>query len=152
MTQTSLVRTDPEPVTSDGRAWGVIALEALTATAAAYGGFGLIWDDVVGMPDDWLVGTPFRSWALPGLLLLLVVGLPTAVAMVLELRRSDWAGAASVVAGAALIGWIAAELLVMQKYAVLQPVMLLVGLAVLILALWDRRHRPLLPSRPDAGP
>ena len=57
-------------------------------------------------------------------------------------------GTASVVAGAALIGWIAGELLVMQKYAVLQPVMLLVGLAVLMLALWDWRHRPLLPCHP----
>ena len=151
MTQTSLVRTSPKPATENGRAWGVIALEALTAIAAAYGGFGLIWDDAVGMPDDWLVGTPFRSWTLPGVLLLLVVGLPMAVAVVLELRRSGWAGVASVVAGAALIGWIAVELLVMQKFNVLQPVMLLVGLAVLMLALWDWRHRPLLLSRRDAG-
>ena len=152
MTQTSPVRTGPKPAAKTGRAWGVIALESLTGIAAAYGGFGLIWDDAVGMPDDWLVGTPFRSWTLPGVLLLLVVGLPMAVAVVLETRRSDWAGAASVVAGAALIGWIAGELLVMQKYAVLQPVMVLIGLAVLMLALWDWRHRALLPSRPDAGP
>ncbi len=84
---------------------------------------------------------------LPGVFLLAVVAVPMGAAAVLELRRSPWAGAASVVAGAAQVGWIAVQLAVVQRYSVLQPVMIGAGLAVLALALWSSRHRPLVPGR-----
>lgn len=129
------------------RPWPVIVLEALTAISAVGGGVGLVWDNAIRMPDAWLAGTPFTSWVLPGVFLLLVVAVPMGGAAVLELRRSPWAPAASVVAGAALIGWIAVELLIMQKYNVLQPVMTLIGLVVLLLAVWARRDGRLLPER-----
>lgn len=120
-------------------------IELLVAASAVYGGVGLIAGNAIGMPDDWLAGTPFGSWVLPGVLLLLVVAAPMTVAAVLELRRSRWAAVASVAAGAAQIGWIAAQLLVMQRYNVLQPVMVAVGLAVLLTAIAVRRHEPLWP-------
>jgi len=128
------------------RQWPTIALELLIAVMAVYGAVGLIWNNAIGMTAEWLAGTPFNSWVLPGVLLLIVVALPMGVAAVLELRRSPWAAVASVVAGAAQIGWIAAQLAIIQMYFFLQPVMLVGGLAVLLLALWAVRHRPLLPS------
>lgn len=133
------------------RQWPTIALELLVAAAALYGGIGLAWDlvadNAIGMSQEWLDGTPFTSWVLPGVFLLAVVAVPTGAAAVLELRRSPWAGAASVVAGAAQVGWIAVQLAVMQRYFVLQPVMIGAGLAVMALALWASRHRPLVPRR-----
>ena len=134
-----------------GRQWPTIALELLVAAAAIYGGLGLVWDlvadNAIGMRQDWLEGTPFTSWVLPGVFLLAVVAVPMGAAAVLELRRSPWASAASVVAGGAQVGWIAVQLAVMQRYFVLQPVMIGAGLAVLALALWASRHRPLAPGR-----
>lgn len=120
-------------------------IESLVAASAVYGGVGLIAGNAIGMPDDWLAGTPFGSWVLPGVLLLLVVAAPMAVAAVLELRRSRWAAVASVTAGAAQIGWIAAELLMMERYDVLQPVMVAIGLTVVLIAIAVRRHEPLWP-------
>lgn len=132
------------------RQWATIALELVVAVLAAYGGIGLMWDlvsdNAIGMLPIWLEGTPFTSWVLPGLFLLAVVALPMGTAALLELRRSPWASAASVVAGAAQIGWIAAQLAIMQRYFFLQPIMLGAGLAVLALALWAARHRPLVPT------
>lgn len=128
------------------RHWSPAVLEALIAAAAVYGGIGLAAANIIAMPADWLTGTPFDSWVLPGILLLLVVAAPMAVAAVLELRRSPWAAVASVTAGSAQIGWIAAELLIMQKYNVLQPVMMLLGLLVVLLAIAVRRHEPLWPA------
>jgi hypothetical protein len=128
------------------RPWPTITLEALASAAAVYGGVGLAWRNVLGMPDSWLQHSPFSSWLVPGLLLLLVVALPMGLAAALELRRSPWAPAASIVAGAAQIGWIAAQLLVLQKYDSLQPVMLGIGLLVLLLGVWSQRARPLLPG------
>jgi hypothetical protein len=51
----------------------------------------------------------------------------------------------AVVAGAAQVGWIGARLALLQRYFILQPVVLGLGLAVMALALWAARHRPLLP-------
>jgi hypothetical protein len=109
------------------------------------GGVGLMWNDVMGMPDSWLEGTPFTSWVLPGVLLLAVVAAPMGAAAVLEWRRSPLAAVASIAAGVAQIGWIAAQLAIMQKYNFLQPVMLSFGLAVLLFAVWARRYQPLIP-------
>ncbi len=120
-------------------------IELLVAASALYGGVGLI-AGAIGMPDEWLAGTPFGSWVLPGLLLLAVVAAPMTIAAVLELRRSPWAGVASVTAGAAQIGWIAAQLLIMQRYNVLQPVMLMIGLLVVLVALAVRRREALWPE------
>ena len=129
--------------------WLLVGVESLVALAAVYGGVGLIWDNKIGMPADWLSGTPFPNWVLPGVFLILVVAVPMAVAAVLEARRSPWAPVASVVAGGAQIAWIGVQLLVMQRYNVLQPVMLGVGLAVIVLAIYVRRHEPVALLNPD---
>src|SRR3954454_18239744 len=133
------IRTDRQPSphrpatpaglrpTRPTRPWPLIVLELLIAVGAVYGGVGLIWNDAIGMPDAWLQGTPFTSWTLPGGFLVLVVAVPMAAAAVLELRRSAWAALASVLAGGAEVGWIGAELFVMQRYNVLQPAMLGLG-------------------------
>jgi hypothetical protein len=123
----------------------LITLELLIGVAALSGAVGLMWNDAIRMPNDWLQGTPFTSWLLPGVFLLFVVAAPMAAAAVLELRRSAWAAVASVVAGALEVGWITAELFVLEKYNVLQPVMLGLGLAVMLIALWVYRTVPLLP-------
>jgi hypothetical protein len=123
------------------RHWPVIALELLVAAAAVYGGVGLVRDNAIGMPAGWLDGSPFTSWVLPGALLLAVVAVPMVAAAVLELLRAPAAAVASVLAGAVQIAWIAAQLAIMQRYDVLQPVTIGVGLAVLLLALWPRRRQ-----------
>lgn len=130
--------------------WPVVVLELLIAGSAVYGAVGLM-TDTIGMPADWLHGTPFASWVIPGVLLLLVVAAPMSGAALLELRRSRWSTVASVTAGAAQICWIAAELLIMQRYNVLQPIMICLGLAVVLVVLWLRRDQPIAPATQRLG-
>jgi hypothetical protein len=146
MTVTSRVPRAPGHRGDVRRPWLLVAVELLTSAAGVYGGVGLLAGNVIGMPDGWLSGTPFTSWTLPGVFLLLVVAAPMGIAAGLELRRSAWAAAVSVAAGAALIGWIGVELLVFQRYNVLQPAMLGVGLAVLLLTTWAHRREAMLPA------
>ena len=89
--------------------WSLIALETLVAISAVYGGVGLIWNNVIGMPDDWLQATLFTSWVLPGVPLLLAVAVLMGVAAIAEVSRSPWATLASITAGAAQVGWIGAS-------------------------------------------
>lgn len=127
--------------------WALIGLEVVVGANAVYGGIGLMVNGL-GMPVDWLDGTPFGSWLLPGVFLLAVVAVPMLAAVVAELRRSRWAYLAGVGAGALQVGWILGQLVVLQRYFFLQPVMLAAGLAVAALAWLAHRGEPLLLLRP----
>ena len=114
--------------------WVLIGVELFVAVGAVYGGVGLIAGNAIHIADEWLVGTPFNSWILPGIFLLVVVAFPMMTAAVAEIRRLRWSYSASLVAGAAQVGWIIAQWLIMQRFFLLQPVMFAAGAAVLLLA------------------
>jgi hypothetical protein len=113
----------------------LIGIEIVAAAAALYGGLGMVAGNWIRMDDAWLDGTPFHSWLLPGLFLLAVVAVPVATAAILELRRSRRAWIGSLVAGFVLVGWIVAQLLIMQRYFVLQPVVQILGMVILVSAI-----------------
>lgn len=113
----------------------LIGLELFVAANAVYGGVGLIVGDALGLPAEWLDGTPWRTFLWPGIFLLLVVAVPMTVAAAGELLRRPWAARASVTAGALQVGWILAQWAIMQRYHPLQPTMLAAGLVVAALAL-----------------
>jgi len=117
----------------------LVAFEVIIGVGAVYGGFGLIVNGM-GMPIAWLDATPFPSWAVPGLLLLVLVAVPMALAAAAELARSRLAYASSAIAGAVLVAWIVAQLLVLRRFFFLQPVLAVAGVAVLALA-WLVHHR-----------
>jgi hypothetical protein len=104
-----------------------IALCLFTGASAIYGGVELIRDGF-GLPRSWLDGTWFRTWTIPGALLIAFVAAPMVVAAGMLWRRVRGAEAATV-AGALLAAWIIGQM-AMVRYFVLQPAMLLVGLAV----------------------
>ena len=60
--------------------FAVIGLETIAAVSALGGGIGLVAGNAIGMPAGWLAATPFSSWLVPGVLLLLVVAVPMGVA------------------------------------------------------------------------
>lgn len=119
--------------------WALIGVELFVAVGAVYGGVGLMAGNAIHISDDWLVGTPFDTWTLPGIFLLIVVALPMTIAAAAEMRRLRWSYRASVVAGAAQIGWIIAQWVIMQQFFFLQPTMFAAGVAVLLLAMLAHR-------------
>lgn len=129
---------------ADHRAAGTIlvGVESLVALGAVFGGVGLIANNAIGMLPEWLEGTIFTSWFWPGVFLLLVVAAPMAVAAYAEVTSRRWAYAASLIAGAAQVGWIIVQWLIFQRFFILQPIMLLAGVAVLGLAWWVHREQP----------
>jgi hypothetical protein len=118
--------------------WALIGVEALIGANAIYGGIGLIRDGM-GMPAEWLDWTPFGSWALPGVFLLAVIGVPMFSAAAAEILRSPWAYLASLTAAACQLGWIIAQVAILQRYFFLQPVLFAAGLVVGGLAVWSHR-------------
>lgn len=99
------------------------------------GGIGLVADPTgrsLGIPLDWLQGSPFDSYLIPGLVLLLALGVyPLAVAYAMWKRR-PWSRLAALLVGLMLLIWIAVEILVVG-YQPSPPLQLIYGLLGLII-------------------
>ncbi|WP_280427475.1 hypothetical protein [Nocardia brasiliensis] len=103
---------------------GVVAIWALA------GALGLI-TGVIGLGADLDQRLPFHSPVFGGIMLAAVVGLPMTVAGVLAARDDRRTPIFAMLAGLALVGWIAVQLVVIREFSVLQPICVLFGLIVL---------------------
>ncbi len=83
--------------------------------------------DGMGMPLEWASRLPAGSWTLAGIALLVGVSAPQAVSAVLTLTRHRRAGQVGVLAGALLVAWIVIQVVVLQRYFFLQPVIAVIG-------------------------
>ena len=117
---------------------GLLAVLLFVGVGAVYGGVGLAVNGM-GMPQEWLERLPVDSWLWPGVALLLTVALPQLGTAWLVWRRDARAALAGVAAGLALVLWIGVQVLLLQRYFFLQPVMAGLGVLEAVLALlWVR--------------
>jgi hypothetical protein len=115
--------------------WALTIVLALVGVNAVYGAVGLARDGM-GMSQEWLDRMPFGSWVFAGVALLTTVALPQLAAAWLAASGQRWGALAGVLAGASLVAWIGVQLLVLQRYFFLQPVVAGLGLAEIALAAW----------------
>jgi hypothetical protein len=122
------------------RPWPVQAylVGALAVGATAlFGGGLLVADpsgDAMGMPVEWLQGTPFADYLVPGLVLFSVLGVGALVVAGGVLTRKPWAARGALALGVALIGWIVVQMLLIQRVHVLHAVYGGLGVALAVLA------------------
>lgn len=83
---------------------------------------------VIVPPSEYLAGSPFESYLVPGLLLAVVLGGVHLVAFVMVLRRHRWSHLMSAVAGFDALIWIFVQM-VFIPFSPLQLVYFAVGLA-----------------------
>jgi menaquinone-dependent protoporphyrinogen oxidase len=127
--------------------WPLVALCWIVAITAIAGGLAFVArpdGTLLRAPLELLEHTPFSSFLVPGLLLLLIVGGSSAVAGVLEARRHRLAGVVAFGAGISLLVWTAAEMILLRTANWLQFGYLGVAAAILGLAtpqvVHDRAH------------
>lgn len=106
---------------------GVVAVNAFGGMVYALGGASTV-------PTEWLRGTPFESYVVPGLYLGVVVGGTCLGAAWIALRRPDRARAAAFGASAATVSWILAQVAMIGYRSPLQPLVAASGLALAYLA------------------
>lgn len=104
------------------------------------------------IPRSWLEGSPFQSYLIPSLFLLIAVGGSMLIATVLWLlgrRVADgrWAPWASIAAGSVLVGWIVAQVAMIGYVSWMQPACFVAGLAIAALGAVALRLR----SRSQVG-
>lgn len=100
-------------------AWILVALLLVQAVGAIGGGAVLVISpdgDLMRMPTSQLEGSPFDSFLVPGLILLVVLGiLPLAAAVGLLFRRT-WAWWLAGVVGCGLAIWIVVEMSIIDYH------------------------------------
>ena len=124
-----------EPAT-EKRPTGLSAFAGFVAISAFGGTLGLI-TGVLDMGHELNQRLPLHSPVLGGIALALLVGVPACAVSLLAWRRDTRAGAASIVAGALLVGWIVVEIAFIRELAFLQLFYAGAGVAYVVIG---RRH------------
>ncbi len=119
----------------------LLAVQAVIALTSLLGGGALIVGATVGenlfvqgLRADYLEGSPFTSYLVPGILLAVVVGGIHLTAFLMLKRRSRGSVFASAVAGFALLIWIFVQMAFIP-FTVLQAIYFAAGLAEIGLVL-----------------
>jgi len=92
----------------------------------------------LSIPIEWLYGSPFDSYLIPGLVLFFLLGIfPIFVAFGIW-KHHTWSRQAALLVGLMLIIWIAVEILVIgyQPYPPLQLIYGLLGITIIALLLF----------------
>jgi penicillin G amidase len=129
----------------------LFALLVFQGLSGLAGGLALTFDATgasIGLDPGWLDGSLFPDFRVPGLFLLVFLGIGPLITARMVWRRGAWAWSASLMVGLTLLAWIYVEILVVgyQPRPPLQLVYGLVGLAIVGLALHSSVRRELRAS------
>jgi hypothetical protein len=137
---------------------GLLIVQAFVAITAFAGGVALILGatsptlaTVLSPPTDYLDGSPFASYLVPGVLLAGLLGGVHAVAFFLLLKRTAWQFVGSAAAAFAMLIWVFVQM-VFIPFSFLQAVYFAIGIAeigllMLMLGIVGVRQ----PMRPSLG-
>jgi hypothetical protein len=142
----------PQEAAKPSKSWLLIILQLFLGVGAIVGGGGLILDpqgSLLSMPLSLLQHSPFSDYLIPGIILLLVLGVgPILIASSLITRWKwrlgehlnvfkdrHWSWTFTLYTGFALIIWISAQVYFFQAVYAIHAIYMLLGLAIQIAAL-----------------
>lgn len=116
----------------------IVVMTALIGLTAVIPGWTISTSGTVGgykLPADWFSSyAPFSDFLVPGLILLVVIGLGGLLTAALNIVSADLGPFAALAYGLVLIGWILGELVFMTQTMLLTWVILAAGLVLVALA------------------
>jgi hypothetical protein len=113
-------------------------LDPFLAISAIGGGIGLLVG-AADLPQEWLDDTPFASYAIPGIILAVVVGGAWLIASLALYSRYRFAPFASLLAGTLQLGWFAVQVAMLGYISWMQPFIGALAVIVIVAAWrWQR--------------
>jgi len=123
--------------------WALVLFQGLSGII---GGIGLVRDPTgrsLQIPLQWLESSPFENYLVPGLILLIVLGLYPLFIFYGLLKNKNWAWLATLILGIALMIWIGTEIWIIGYHP--QPPLQLIygftGLIIIILVLLNQANK-----------
>lgn len=112
--------------------------QAFNGLSGLLGGFMLIKDpsgENLHMQLEWLQGTPFSNFLIPGIILFLVNGVGNMTGFWISIKKKVNAGLIGAVFGAIMMIWITTQVILIGYKDFLQPLYFSTGLIQMILGL-----------------
>ena len=113
-----------------------IILLVFTGISACFGGIVLMMDptgSIIQMPVELLKHSPFTNFLIPGLILLIIIGIGSIVTTVFVISKNKYFPKIITASGSALIIWIITQIFMLQSLSYLHFVYGGIGLILLIL-------------------
>lgn len=120
----------------------LIVLMFFQAVSAIGGGIGLLIDvsgESLGFSLDMLAGSPFASFLIPGLFLLIVLGIIPLILGISLIKNWKFANLFSILIGMILVLWIIVEVIIIRDTGALHYVYLIVGILILLFGFLSKR-------------
>lgn len=136
------IRTDHSRRT-DQQGWlprTIIGIEIFVGIWAIVGGIGLLTGSI-GISEDYLDGTFFDSYLIPGLILMVIVAGALFWAATMMWKRLRWAPEASLGASFTLLIWIVVQLAMLGYISWMQPAIFATAVLLGALSWWQIRIR-----------
>jgi hypothetical protein len=121
--------------------FALMAVELIFVISAVGGGLGLLTGSLE-LPDEWLDSTPFDGYAIPAVILAVVVGGSWLAATWAVWARHPLAPLVSVAAGVVQLGWFAVQIALLGYISWMQPFYAALALITIALAWWWRGTPP----------
>ena len=124
--------------------FGLGSLQAFIGIGAMGGGFMLVRDpsgSALGLPTNFLEGSPFPDSLIPGIFLLIVNGIGSMIGAGISFTRRRYAQEMTIVLGAILIAWIVIQIVIISSFHWLHVLYFILGVVELGIGLYIRRHR-----------
>jgi hypothetical protein len=134
-------------------AWCTGALQAFIGLTAIAGGYSLMSHPkgTPQMPIEWLHTSPFATFFIPGIVLLVLIGGVNVLSLAVTIGGGRHSGNLAVAGGACLVGYMTAEVWWIGWQTALQPLYLVLAVVLLLCGLALRRTLLSATGSTDAG-
>jgi hypothetical protein len=110
----------------------LISIELFVGLSALWGGYKLISTNDMGLPLEWLAGSPFASYTIPGVILIFAVGLINLSAAICLVKKCAIGSELSETAGLSLVIFEFSQLFIIQHNHFLQVIYFTIGIVILV--------------------
>lgn len=118
----------------------ILGILLLLLAINAFGGGYYAMAGAEGVPMEWLQGSPFASYFVPGLFLFIVIGGWALFAAILVFMKNKFAPKAALISGVMVLLWLGVQFSIIGYVSWMQPTTTVAAVLILILA-WQLRRK-----------